>query len=164
LRFSQLKLKSNGFTLIEIIIVLLIIGIAFGTVAVLFHYRGSQVEISTFVKEISATLRFARSRAVSEKKVYSFEISTKDRTYGLYYYETDSETGEEVKNNVVQLTIPDSLFINVKDVPDESISIDFFPLGNSTGATIEVSNQDGKTFFIIVNRVTGKVKVEKKYF
>ena len=61
---------------------------------------------------------------------------------------------------VVYKNIPDPLEIRFEKRAG-FLRIDFFPQGNSSGGLFEVINQKGKNFFIIVNRVTGRVEVKK---
>lgn len=151
--------QKDGFTLIELIIVMLIIGIASGFVGVLVHRGSSSRELNKFTKEVSATLRYARSRAVAEKKVYSFIIWRDKETYGLYVDFSSDEHLEDVPP-VVYKIIPKPLQI-ISETRADYLRMDFFPQGNSSGGTLEIINQKDKAFFIIVNKVTGRVEVRR---
>ncbi len=155
--FTICNSQRTGFTLIELIVVLFIIGIASGLVGILITKKTGNLELRTFTKEMSATLRYARSHAVSEKKVYSFIIHKTDRIYGLY---TDI-SGDEEPVSVISKPIPDSLQITFNGNEADSLRIDFSPQGSSTGGVIEIKSQKGTFFFIIINRVSGKVEVKK---
>ncbi len=154
---SPLRGEGAGFTLIELLVVLFIIGIASGLVGILITQKTGNLELRTFTKEMSATLRYARSHAVSKKKVYSFVTHKIDRIYGLY---TDI-SGDEEPVSVITKSIPDSLQITFNGNDIDSLRIDFFPQGSSTGGVIEIKSQKGRFLFIIINRVTGKVEVKK---
>ena len=149
--------RRGGFTLVELLIVLAIIGISSAIVGVLIYRGTSNVELRTFTKDVSATLRHARNRAVSEKKIYTFILSEDENAYALYA--DFPEGGAEDLNPVLSRPIPKT----VKPVFKDRIGlnrIDFFPQGNSTGGIIEIANQDKKSFFIVVSKVTGKVEVK----
>jgi general secretion pathway protein H len=148
-----------GFTLIELLIVLAIIGIASALAGILIYRGTSNIELRTFTKEVSATLRHARNRAVSEKKIYTFILSEDENTYALYA--DFPKGGAEDVTPVISKPIPKTVKPVFKG--QEGFNrIDFFPQGNSTGGIIEIANQDEKRFFIVVNKVTGKVKVKNK--
>ncbi len=150
-----------GFTLIELIIVLLIIGIAFGVVGIAVYSGGSFFELNTFVKNVSATLGYARSHAVAEKKTYSFVLWKDNRAFGLYIDFSDGNRDkDEEQPAVIYKDIPPALEAVLKNKTDD-FKIDFFPQGNSSGGTVEIRDQKGKTFFIIVNKVTGRVEVKR---
>lgn len=144
--------SEKGLTLIELLLVLLIIGIASTLVGVLVHKGIGNVGLNTFAKEISATLRYARSHAVAEKRTYSFIIWGKDKAYGLY---------ADASPIIYKRFSLEDLQATLKNSDVEDIRIDFSPQGNSTGGTIEIKSQKGPTWFISVNRVTGKIDVKK---
>jgi prepilin-type N-terminal cleavage/methylation domain-containing protein len=158
----------KGFTLLELIIVMLIIGIALGFISITIYYGASPLELNVFVKDVSATLRYARSHAVAEKRVYSFIMWKDKRAYSLYVdFSNDEETEEPVP--VIYKSVPDPLETFFKnsssrhvgiDSEIDTFRIDFFPQGNSSGGIMEVRNQKGKAFLIMVNKVTGKVEVK----
>ncbi len=148
-----------GFTLIELLIVLLIIGIAFGLTGLAIHSGGSFFELNTFSKNVSATLRYARSHAVAEKKIYSFILLKDDRAFGLYADFSGGNKDEEPPP-VIYKAIPANLGVVLKNKTDD-FKIDFFPQGNSSGGTIEIKDEKGRIFSIVVSRVTGRVEVKK---
>ncbi len=143
---------SKGFTLIELLVVLIVIGIASSLIGIFVYSGIDNVRLNTFAREISSTLRYARTHAVSEKKTYSFIIHGKEKAYGLY-----AGSGP-----VIYKQFPsDKLQAALKGSSEEDIRIDFSLYGSSTGGTIEVKGTDGPIWHISVNRVTGKVEVGK---
>jgi general secretion pathway protein H len=73
-----------GFTLLEITIVIIIMGIALGIVGMIVSKDRGSLEVKTFTRELAAVLRYARSHAVTEKKTYCFVINREDRQLRLY--------------------------------------------------------------------------------
>ena len=141
-----------GFTLIELLVVLIVIGIASSLIGIFVYSGIDNVRLNTFAREISSTLRYARTHAVSEKKTYSFIIHGKEKAYGLY-----AGSGP-----VIYKQFPsDKLQAALKGSSEEDIRIDFSLYGSSTGGTIEVKGTDGPIWHISVSRVTGKVEVGK---
>lgn len=151
--------RQGGFTLIELIIVLVIIALASGLVGIFIHRGSDKLELKTVTKYMAATLRRARSRAIAEKKVYSFIIQADKRAYGLY---ADLPHSGELEDAVpvIYETIPESLQI-IFESRNDYFRIDFYPRGNSSGGTVKITNQKGKIFSIKINRITGSVKIKK---
>jgi general secretion pathway protein H len=147
----------SGFTLVEVIIVLFIIGIASGLVGVWINRGSGTLEIRKFTKEVSAALRYARTRAVSEKKIYCFVIDKEEQKYRLYAEDTDYNKIDLVS----EIPVPDELQMTLRDSDEESPNVEFFPRGNASGGVIEIVREDGAGYLITVNRITGKVDVEK---
>jgi len=152
-----LQPRCRGFTLIEIIIVLFIIGIASGIAGIMISRGSGGRETRAFTKDIASVLRYSRSHAVSEKKIYCFVIDSDERMLRLYSEDTD------YKNVTPVLTreFPEGLQVIMRGSDDDSAYMEFFPYGNSTGGVIEVATGKGTAFFITVNRVTGGLKVER---
>ncbi|MBI5097648.1 MAG: GspH/FimT family pseudopilin [Nitrospirae bacterium] len=159
-KFQISNSRREGFTLIELIIVLLIIGIATGLVGIAINRTSGNHRLKTFAKEISAVLRYARSHAVSEKKTYCFSIDRDGRMFKLYTDNTSKDNDEKFVQVLVK-SIPEELQITLTGRDPEASFIEFFPIGNSTGGRVELSNQKEKFYFVTVNRITGKVAVEQ---
>jgi prepilin-type N-terminal cleavage/methylation domain-containing protein len=159
-----LSVSRAGFTLLEITIVMIIMGIALGVVGMLISKDRGSLEAKTFTKELSAVLRRARSNAVTEKKTYCFVIDKEERVFRLYTDKTKDkdDDGENGKFTVVtSKSIPEELEMIVQGDDSDFPFIEFFPQGNSTGGVLEISNEKGTTYFISVNMITGKLDVEK---
>lgn len=141
-----------GFTLIELLLVLFIIGIASALVGVFIQKGRGNIELTTLAKEISATLRYARTHAITEKKTYSFFIWGEEKAYGLY---------ADASQTIYKKFPSENLEATLKDGDATTIKIDFFPQGKSSGGTIEIKSTSGPAFFISVSKVTGKIELKK---
>ena len=152
--------KQTGFTLIELIIVLLIIGVSASIVGVAINRSSGNHQLKTFAREVSAVLRYARSQAVAEKRMYCFFIDSREGMLKLYTENTGTDS-EEKFLQVLDRSIPQELQIVLTGRDADSSFIEFFPIGNSTGGVVEVSNRKEKVYFVHVNRITGKVEVKQ---
>lgn len=163
-------LKSrDGFTLIELIIVMIIIGLASGLVGIVINRTSGNFELKSVTKDLSAVLRYARNQAITEKKIYCFVIDKSERMYTVYTDRKKSEDAAEDTINidggkgkyiqVVNKPIPDEMEMTVQGMDLDTPFIEFFPVGNSSGGVIEVTNRKGSVYYITVNRITGKVDV-----
>jgi general secretion pathway protein H len=167
LRFSIRISGGKGFTLIELIIVLFVIGIASGLVGIVVSRSSGNFELKNFTKDLSTVLRYARNQAVTEKKIYCFFIDSNERMYRLYA--ENGKDGDEDANGdssekftqVLHKPIPGELEMTIRGRDPESSFIEFFSVGNSTGGVVEVVNQKGTVYSVTVNRITGKVEVRQ---
>jgi general secretion pathway protein H len=149
--------SSSGFTLIELIVVLIIIGIAAGLAGIYVVSSSDNLSIRTFTKDMSAVLRYARNHATAEKRIYHFDVDVEGGTYRLY---ADGAGAEDKPAASIERNIPDGLEVIVENTDEDIYEIDFLPLGNSSGGLIEVRNEKA-VYIISVGRVTGRVDVER---
>jgi len=171
LKFFGPQSGRAGFTLIELIIVLVIIGIASGIVGIMIGRGSDGLEMKTVTKEISSVLRYARNHSVSEKRIYCFVINKEEGAVRLYAHEDETENkneeGIEEDNEekeilpVIDRPLPADLLVSIDDDDSDVLYMEFFPQGNSSGGTIKLENESGLNFFIDVNRITGKVEVSR---
>jgi Tfp pilus assembly protein FimT len=136
---------------------MLIIGIASGLAGIMISRAGGNRELKILSKDVTSVLRYARNRAVSEKKIFSFVIDMNERAYRLDSEDIDYRN---VKT-VLDRHVPDGLQMMLQDNDEETPHVEFLPRGNSTGGIIEISNEKGKIIFIMINRITGKVVLEE---
>ena len=157
-KFRMSNFRREGFTLIELLIVLLIIGISAGIIGIAINRSSGSRQLKTFAKELSTVLRYARSQAVSEKRLYCFVIDTNERMLKLYAENPGTES-EEQYTQVLDRPIPGELQIAMSGRDADSSFIEFYPIGNSTGGVIEVTGRKEQVYSVLVNRITGKVEV-----
>ena len=67
---GRCKMRCKGFTLIEVIVVLLIISLSIALVTPSLSRFSSTVELKGAAKKVSAILRYYRSEAINRGKVY----------------------------------------------------------------------------------------------
>jgi prepilin-type N-terminal cleavage/methylation domain-containing protein len=149
--------RSTGFTMVEVVIVLIImaVGAALAGIAIT---SSSGLTIRTFTRELSATLRYARNHAVSEKHAFCFVINKDEGLYRLYGEKVDEE-GELLP--VIEKPIPEDIEVVINNDDEDFFEVEFFPHGNTSGGVIEVQNKRGKVLYIAVNRLSGKIEVNE---
>ncbi len=100
----------NGFTLVEVIIVITIIGILFSLVGYrigAFQYWKEEA----FVRNFSQLMEFVHRQAVADQSFYVIELSLKERTYRVGVIRADSginegitSTSEDIGNLSLELS------------------------------------------------------------
>lgn len=129
---------SGGFTLIETIVVLVILGLALSIVAGFLPRRNTTLELTAATGRIAGALRLARSRAMVEGRPVPF-AATPDR-HGFRLDQSLVTLGPSV---TVAMAEPRILF-----APD----------GSTSGGSLRVL-VDGKQRAIRVDWLTGRVVV-----
>ena len=76
-------MKKQGFTLLEVIIVLLLISLILGLSAVFFSNTMPSSKLGAAVRELSATIRYARTLALIDGKLQTVNIDMDAKRYGI---------------------------------------------------------------------------------
>ncbi len=160
--------RRDGFTLIELTVVLVLVGViflvTFPNLAGLFSGR----RLIGFSRQLAGALDYARARAVIEKSPRTFFI---DREKGEYSIRKKKENVEdyyrEEEEVVKRWKIPEGIKVGRIQMETrvtegfESV-IRFYPRGNSNGATIPLETEQGDRVEILVKPYTGRAEIKIK--
>ena len=75
--------RNHGFTLLELMIVIVIIGIVLALSPPLFSAGVTSAEQRAVARSVAQTLRFARSEAIAKRTDVGVEFNLEDRTFQL---------------------------------------------------------------------------------
>jgi general secretion pathway protein H len=144
---------SQGFTLIEIIIVLMIAVLGFGVIANNISSGNYGTKLQLIAYEIASALRYAQSQALITQKSTSVDIDLSENSYVVSNQDKKHKFNKEI---AVTLEIAE------QEYTDNQIArIRFFSDGSSTGGRIKLEWK-GVLRQIDVNWITGKVTVNEK--
>lgn len=144
--------KQTAFSLLELLIVLAIVGMVLTVVPSMFGKGVSSAEMKSAARVLSAGLRSARSRALTQQvEVFlnidvekrQFEISDKKKIYVL-------PKGLDIKLTVVESERKD----------ENNGAVRFYPDGSSTGGRIVVGYEN-RNYQIDIDWLTGDVAIAK---
>lgn len=140
-----------GFTLLELIIVLLILGFTAGIVIPRIGASSKRMSEREFLQSFVQTIRRARLQAMNSGKMVSFRIRSADRHYGLH---TPPEK-----------PIPTNVDIYADDLEVDPQTQDhlivFYPDGSVVGSRMEIVFDKTRHFRVSVNPLLGTVKWSK---
>lgn len=144
--------QVRGFTLVEIMVVMVIIALVLGLVATSMSRSISGAEARAASRKLVASLRYTRARAIIDKQEHVFQVDTENRSY--------QAPGRK------QINLPDGVDVTIttarSEVTSESVSgIRFFPDGGSTGGHIELL-VNGREYRVNVAWLTGHSQLERK--
>ena len=143
--------KSQGFTLVELMVVMVIIALVMGLVATSMSRSISGAEARMASRKLVASLRYTRARAIIDKKEQVFEVNIEDRSY--------QAPGRE------QVNLPEGVDLTIttarSEITSEAVSgIRFFPDGGSTGGHIELTVND-REYRVNIAWLTGETRLER---
>lgn len=143
------RARAHGFTLLEMLAVILLIGIAAAAVSISVTQGLASARVRAASSELAGALRATRAQAIVRGQEQNFDVDTRANSY------------LNVKQQDVRL--PKGLKVSItsakEDQPNEHTGrIRFFPDGSSTGGRITL--QSGKRqWHVNVSWLTGEVRV-----
>jgi len=170
---SDNTLQQRGFTLLELLIVLMLIGVITGLVTPKLGGSLSTLQVKTTVNKISAMLRYARNVAVTDQKTRVVSFDSEKRQISLALSEqadiqSERQGNQERKKSYEQKVyqLPEGISIE-KAYDGRGLRVDakkdfklfFYPAGNSSGGEIVLKGQRAGLYRIRVNFITGIIDV-----
>lgn len=141
---------SRGFTLLELLVVLVIVGVLMASAPGALHRILPGVEIKAAARDVSATLREARSRSLRDNRETAVVIDTEGRTYRF-------EGAKDAQSFADELAV--TLVAAASEQVDEAVGrIRFYPDGTSTGGRVTLT-RDERTYHVVVDWLTGYVRL-----
>jgi general secretion pathway protein H len=141
---------SMGFTLVELLVVLVIAGLVLALVGTSISRSISGAELRTAARKMAASMRYTRTRAILDKQEQVFLVDTESRTY----LAPTQEAVELPEGMEVLLTTARS------ELTAEAVGgIRFYPDGGSTGGSVEL-DANGRIYRINVAWLTGEASVQ----
>lgn len=141
----------SGFTLVEMIVVLVIAVMAMGIVGSNFVAGLTGARLKAAVNDVASALRYTRGQAISTGKEAVFTLDVDKRSYTI---STRKKTYK----------LPADLDLTVDTAQSEingegQASIRFFSDGSSTGGRVEIKSGNRKRY-IDVNWLTGQILIQ----
>ncbi|MEA3486163.1 MAG: prepilin-type N-terminal cleavage/methylation domain-containing protein [Thermodesulfobacteriota bacterium] len=178
--FPLKRSGAGGFTLLELIIVLMIIGIASALVVPRLVGGMGSLDVRTASGKVAASLRYARSQAVSQKINYTavFDLQRKRLTImpsseSAGEWDDDGADVEKKSAGIQGKTydlpgrvaferVPEGdVYMGDEEIDAGIFRIGFYPSGGSDGGEIALANERGRRYTVRVDIITGTVKVAR---
>lgn len=141
----------GGFTLVEVIVVLVIISLMLALVGTSISRNISGAEMRTAASKMAAALRYTRTQAILKKEEKVLLVDTEN----LSYTAADREPQELPEGMKVELNTARS------ELTSETVGgIRFYPDGGSTGGNVRLE-ANGRIYKINVAWLTGEASVER---
>lgn len=139
---------EGGFTLLELIVVLVILGMASSITMLEVGKRRDKMLFMDEARKIAITLKAARQKAVMERVEYSF---TSGMDIGGIPYYALSREGQPTG---AAASLPEGFEMTPTVVA-------FYPRGYSSGAAISLKDARGHSASIKIDPVLGKVTIDR---
>ncbi len=167
--------RRNAFTLLELLVVLVIISLISALVAPRIGGSLTNLELKTGAKRIAAALRYARSKAVSEKKTYAayfdfdhnrLTISREEQPANISLFDDSAGDSESKEKATEVYDLPNEVSIQAtpdaeKNQSPSPYQIQFYPNGSSSGGSVLVANERGNSWTVDVDFITGTTSLSE---
>lgn len=139
---------NRGFSLIEILVVLFLIGLAYALAAPTIGSGAASLELKSATRQLAAALRKARGVAITQRQEAVLSLDVTAKKFAV---------SGEIKAYALPMNVELSLFTaQSEQVLDQVGNIRFFPDGTSTGGRITLSVGNARNA-LDVDWLTGKV-------
>ena len=142
---------AAGFTLFELLIVLVILGLTVAVAVPLFARALPGLELTASARTVASTLREARSLAIANNREVAVAVDIERRSIDLAGLRT------EFLDEGISLR----LFTAAEELIDRGAGrIRFYPDGTSTGGRVRLIG-DGRRYDVDIDWITGAVSVKE---
>jgi general secretion pathway protein H len=145
-----LKLRMGGFTLLELIIVLVIAGALVALAPPLINRVVPSVELKGASQEMASALRYLRSWSISRSEEGVFMLDLKHKSYQITPRERVYKLPEKSELTMVAA--------GEESTNQNQAAIRFYPDGSSTGGQINLRGSGGE-HRIDIDWLTGRISL-----
>ncbi len=150
-KFSRKFSRQGGFSLIELMVVMVLVVLLMAVVGVSVSRSVSGAEIRNAATELTAGLRHTRGQAIIRREQQVFMVDANARTW-------QAAGGDPVQ-------LPEGLDITINTARSEltgerAAGIRFYPDGASTGGSVVLSI-DQREWRITIGWLTGEISIDR---
>ncbi len=164
------RIVRRGFTLIELMFVLVILGIILATTLPKMRGSNERSALQTTARDLARLCNYARQVAVSSQDSVTLTIAREDRLWWIDLpvdeddrwnrrhrgRDREPATDEEIERKLHDRLNFAEILVNGRDAEDDEVIITFYPNGGSTGATILIESQGGRQMTVEIEKATGR--------
>ena len=155
-----------GFTLVELVVVVVIIGLILASVAIRFDSLTVSARLRASAREIASTIGLAHSQACSTGRAQTIVFDTDNQQYWI-----ESDSGEEPDNEWLpkKRTLYRDITFEDIQVGEEmysergTLSIEVSPLGVTSACMVHLEAEGGAQMTLEVCPLTGMVRFYDGY-
>jgi general secretion pathway protein H len=161
--------RNKGFTLLELLVVLVLISLVTALVAPRLTAPLGNLQLKTAVKKIAGSLRYARSLAAGEKvsRVCVFDFENQKMTiYSESEPDGGDESGAKGTGREIAYVLPQGVSLKQAYAGDMAVDsgmfqVVFFANGSSSGGDIVIEGENGRAMLVHIDFITGMVEIAK---
>ena len=143
----QRKATQSAFSLFELVVILVLVGMAAALIMPSFTRGLKGLELETTGRDLIVEMKHARSEAIANQKLFRILLETD--TYTL---------ADDFQVPIRSSKLTEGMVLE-SDEEELPLMISFYANGRSSGATFRLRNETGKQLRIFVDPITGFARV-----
>ena len=165
-QFNQKRrfLSLTGFTFIELMLVVVLIGIMVGISTPIFRRTFGHLQLDNTSHNLAKLMRYAQQRAVVERQAHRIRFDSGKRTYWLEIEKAKEDPLLASKGFVPikgrfgkRYLIPRGVVVAFKE--EGATAVTFYPDGQADKVTLYISDRKANSYTLTTARRIGYVKV-----
>jgi Tfp pilus assembly protein FimT len=164
--------SCRGLTMVELLTVVLLLGLAMTVIALNLDHLTPTARIYGSARELGSMLEFIRTEAIVKKRDLWTILDMEKRTYRWARAPETERPGEDLERDS-EYSIPRELLrgVQFEDITftdgakksDGTVWIPFTPNGMPHGVVIHLINEEGRRVSTEINALTGAVTIHEGY-
>ena len=151
--------ERAGFTFIELLVVILIIGIMTSVSVPGFRKTFDNLELDNFAKDIFYLCHYLKSAAISERSIYVLGIDPGKAEFTAYIKSPEGEKVTQLKGKFGKpYRAPKGVKFSVQ--PAEKTQVYFYPDGGADAVAVALWNKFEKKVSLSIEGALGEIKVQ----
>jgi general secretion pathway protein H len=145
-------MRTRGFSLLEVMVVLIIIAMAYTLLPKIAFSGVTGAELRSNVRAVATGLRLARDTAINRRRESALKLDLESREFTV---------GDQTRVHKLNDKLDVKLYTSQADLISEKVGfIRFYPDGSSNGGRVTVG-AGGRNFEVDVDWLTGHVTINE---
>lgn len=146
--------RAAGFTLLELIIVLILLALVTAVVGISLSGGMSGLQLETSTRDVITLMKHARSEAVGKQQVVRVVFGQEQ---GAGQYVMTNDFGEPIK----LFSLPTGFVFEAPEGRELPMVVSFYANGRSSGGLVAVKSPSGRRYFIEADPITGFARMAR---
>ena len=149
--------RAKGFTLIELMLVVVIVGMIYAVVFVALDHVLTRYRLRGSARDVLATMQLARSQAISQQRPFRVTFDLSNRSFWLERGGDGAPPARRALGRGVRI---EEVQAPGRRWTKGKASVEYTPLGCASPYTIRLGTDDGRAVVIEVNPLHGYAHVQ----